>query len=376
MPLYHSSAALLAFCTSLLNGNALVLGRRFSTQTFWNEVRQHDATIIQYVGETCRYLLAAPPQINPATGGNLDRIHCVTKAFGNGLRPDVWERFKSRFGIETIGEFYGATENFSALWNLSANSFTAGAVGRNGVLSASVLNLQIAIVRVDWSTESPFRDPQKGSFCQKVKTGEPGELLFKVDAADVNNKYQGYFNNEKASQAKIIRDVLVEGDAYFRTGDVLRWDNDGRWWFCDRIGDTFRWKSENVSTAEVSEALGTHPAVLEANVYGVMVPHHDGRAGCAAILFRKNTDVDEKLLEDLARHAKDKLARFAVPTFLRVVREVKATGNNKQQKSALRGEGVEPGKVGADRLFSLSGHTYVEFGERKWLDLKGGRMKL
>ena len=378
MPLYHSSASLLGYATSLINGNAFVIGRRFSTHTFWPEVRQHNATIIQYVGETCRYLLAAPPQIDPATGANLDRTHSVKAAFGNGLRPDVWERFKTRFGIETIGEFYGSTEGFSATWNLSSNTFTSGAIGRNGALSAFILSFQLAIVEVDWTTEFPLRDPRNGGFCRKVKPGKPGELLFKIDPADINSKFQGYFNNPAASQAKILRDVLVKGDAYFRTGDVLRWDSEGRWWFCDRIGDTFRWKSENVSTAEVSEALGTHPAVLEANVYGVEVPNHDGRAGCAAVLLDEKMAVDGKLMEELARHVRGKLPKYAVPTFLRVVTEVKTTGNNKQQKAVLRAEGVEPGRVGTDRFFWLreSEGAYVEFREGEWAELKRGRVKL
>lgn len=374
MPLYHSSASLLACCTSLVIGNTLALGHRYSTSTFWHEVRQHNATIIQYVGETCRYLLATPPQHDPITGTNLDRANSVRIAFGNGLRPDVWERFKERFGIQTIAEFYGATEGVSATWNASSNAFSSGAIGRNGALTRLIVKRQTAIVAVDWTTESPLRDPQKHNFCQRVKTDEPGELLFKLDPANTHSKFQGYFNNESATDGKILRDVFAKRDTYCRSGDVVRWDSEGRWWFCDRIGDTFRWKSENVSTAEVSGVLGTHPNIHEANVYGVEIPNHDGRAGCAAVLF-DTEEVGERLLESVAKHAVGNLPKYAVPIFLRVVREHKTTGNNKQQKAVLRNDGVEPGKVQGDQVIWLKGGKYVHFSDEDWEDLRLGRVK-
>ena len=375
MPLYHTSAALLGLCTSMVCGSTLVLGHRFSTATFWDEVRQHDATVIQYVGETCRYLLAAKPQHDPVTGENLDRVNNVTKAFGNGLRPDVWDRFKERFGIDTIGEFYGSTEGVTATWNLSTNKFSSGAIGRHGSLASAIVKRELAILEVDWTTELPLRDPLQQNFCRQVKTGDPGELMFKVDPADIHSKFQGYFNNPSATEEKIFRDVLVKGDAYCRTGDVVRWDSEGRWWFCDRIGDTFRWKSENVSTAEVSSVLGTHPHIHEANVYGVDVPNHDGRAGCAAILFDTD-DVGEGLLDSVAKHAQNNLPKYAVPPFLRVVNGYQTTGNNKQLKAVLRGEGISPEKTGDDRVYWLKSGTYERFGKREWEELNQGRIRL
>ena len=347
-----------------------MLGHKFSTKTFWSDVRSQNATIIQYVGETCRYLLAAPPQKDPVTGENLDRKHNVRIAFGNGMRPDVWNRFKERFGIETIGEFYGATEAPAASWNLSSNDYAAGAIGRNGTLASMFLSLRNKIVKVDWATEQPLRSGPN-SFCTQVPRGEPGELLMKVDAAEIEKNYQGYYNNKIATESKLMRDVLVKGDAYFRTGDILRWDQEGRWWFVDRIGDTFRWKSENVSTAEVSEALGGHPAVNEANVYGVEIPHHDGRAGCAAVLFEQN--VDQKLLDGVAAHVKTRLPKYAVPIFLRVTKQMASTGNNKQQKHLLRSQGVEPGD---DKIFWLRNGTYLEMGDKERDELRAGRVKL
>jgi acyl-CoA synthetase (AMP-forming)/AMP-acid ligase II len=374
MPLYHSSAALLGTLNVLGSGAAVCIGRKFSTKLFWPEVRASKATIIQYVGETCRYLLAAPPQIDPATGANLDIQNNVRIAFGNGLRPDVWNAFKERFGIETIAEFYAATEGTGGSWNLSRNDFTLGAVGKVGFLNRTFLGGQSAIVAVDWEKEEPYRDPKTG-LARKVAPNEPGELLLTLDAADIEKGFQGYFNNKKATSGKILRSVLVKDDAYFRTGDVIRKDSEGRSYFVDRIGDTFRWKSENVSTNEVSEVMGYHAAVHEANVYGVELPHHDGRAGCAAVILAEPPS--EQLMKSLAEHVKA-LPKFAVPLFLRITDGGgPITGTNKQQKHTLRAEGVSPEKVvGSDQIYWLKNGTYAPFTKADWEELNGGRVKL
>ena len=334
----------------------------------------HDATIIQYVGETCRYLLAAPPQTDPATGEDLDRKHRVRLALGNGLRPDVWNDFKERFGIDTIAEFYAATEGGLAVFNLSTNDYSRGCVGRVGRLAYWARGFQFLIVRLDHGTEEPLRS-DKGHFCTVVDVDEPGELLFKVDANNLQASFPGYYGNEGATKKKIMRDVLVEGDAYFRTGDVLRLDGEGRFWFCDRIGDTFRWKSENVSTAEVQAAVGTHPSVLEASVYGVELPHHDGRAGCAALWL--DGEPNAKLLRDLAVHMNKNLPKYAVPSFIRIAKKLARTGNNKQQKYGLRTEGVDPAQVtSGDQLFWLRDGNYVPYRDRDWEDIKAARVNL
>jgi acyl-CoA synthetase (AMP-forming)/AMP-acid ligase II len=307
------------------------------------------------------------------TGENLDKKHSVRMAFGNGLRPDIWNRFKERFGIETIAEFYGATEGSSSSWNYSRNDFSKGAIGRNGFLGWLFLRNSWHIVELDWETETPWRDPKTG-FCKKVRAGEPGEMLFKLDEKDIGSKFQGYFNNTKSTEGKVIRNVFVKGDAYFRTGDVISWDAEGRLYFNDRIGDTFRWKSENVSTSEVSEALSGHPAVHEANVYGVQLPNHDGRAGCVALVLAE--EPSEKLLSSLAAHALATLPRFAVPLFVRLTKEMQTTGTNKQQKHVLRSQGVDPSKTGDDEVFWLKGETYVRFGRKDWEKLRGGEVRL
>jgi acyl-CoA synthetase (AMP-forming)/AMP-acid ligase II len=297
----------------------------------------------------------------------------VRIAFGNGLRPDVWSRFKERFGIEAIAEFYAATEGSSGCWNFSRNDFSKGAIGRNGTLGGLLTKAGSALVHVDWETEAPWRDPQTG-FCKVVPRGEPGEMLYKLDADDIPKKFQGYFNNKGSTESKIMRNVLVKGDAYFRTGDMLSWDDQGRMYFNDRIGDTFRWKSENVSTNEVSEALGNHTAVHEANVYGVELPHHDGRAGCVAIVLAEAPT--ERLMKDLASHAHSRLPRFAVPLFLRLTKNMVVTGTNKQQKHVVRSQGVNPEKTGEDELYWLKNGTYVKFRKQDWEELNGGRVRL
>lgn len=386
MPLYHSTAMLLGFAHTLASGATFAMSRKFSTSGFWNDVRKHEATIIQYVGETCRYLLSAPPNLDPVTGENLDRKHKVRAAFGNGLRPDVWNRFKERFGIETIAEFYGATEGTFATWNKSRNDFSMGAVGRSGSLYNIILGRDVAIVEVDHETELPHRDAKTG-FCTRAPRGEPGELLFRLPPGDINSRFQGYYGDKESTSKKVMRDVFSKGDAWFRTGDVLRWDNENRVYFSDRIGDTFRWKSENVSTAEVAQVVGLHPAVLECNVYGVQVPSHEGRAGCAAVVLKPSGLVQQTsgaprptddTLKNLAEHVKKGLPKYALPLFLRVVPEggLQTTGTNKQQKHSLRSEGVDPAKTGEDEVFWLRNGSYVKFGVADWKELNGGNVKL
>ncbi|CAK7229407.1 long-chain fatty acid transporter fat1 [Sporothrix curviconia] len=348
---------------------------RFSNKTFWPDVRKFKATAIQYVGETCRYLLAAPAQVDPATGENLDRAHSVRVALGNGLRPDVWKRFKDRFGIEAIAEFYGATEGTLGTFNLSKNDFTMGAVGRNGWLYELAIGRNVAHVIMDWSTEMPARDPATG-FCQRSKRGEPGELIFRLPEENIGERFQGYYGNKKATESKIMRNVFRKGDAWFRTGDVMLRDSEGRTFFHDRIGDTFRWKSENVSTTEVAHVVGLHPEVLEANVYGIALPGHDGRAGCVAIVL-KGPPTPE-LLRSLARHNEKGLPRYALPLFLRFVQDTSehTTGTNKQQKHVLREQGADLDKVGSDKVFWLRNGEYVPFERRDWESLQKGQVKL
>ena len=376
MPLYHSSGFQLNFHACLIGACTSVIGRKFSASNFWQDVAAHQATAIQYVGETLRYLLASPPHPDDRTR------HHVRLAFGNGLRADVWERFRNRFGVETIVEFYGATEGVGGTFNFNRNSFSSGAIGANGSIVNLVMGPSFALVQVDWETEEPYRDPKTG-FCVAVPTGSPGELLAKLDEKDIGAKFQGYHGNPDATKKKLMRDVFKKGDAYFRSGDVIVKDTEHRMWFSDRIGDTFRWKSENVSTAQVGEVLGHHSKVQEANVYGVSLPGHEGRAGCAAVMLEPsaleaNGEIKPEVCEALATWCTNSLPRYAVPIFIRVVRELVVTGTNKQQKPKLRMEGVQPGKIGGDKVYWLKPGSarYELFGEAQWRELSAGKAKL
>ncbi len=405
MPIYHSSATLMGLAHCLEAACTFAIGKRFSTRTFWREARAHRASMIQYVGETCRYLLAAPAERDPVTGESMDRRHGVRLAFGNGLRPDVWERFRDRFGIEAIAEFYGATEGPLATFNLTHNEWASGAVGRNGWLYGLLsMRRRVAIAAVDSDTDAEqqqlARDPRTG-LCRRAARGEPGELLFALDPGDEKRDFQGYYGNAEATGGKIARDVFRKGDVYFRSGDLVTWDpTDGRMYFHDRLGDTFRWKSENVATTEVAQVLlgahaggsgaGTddqtqgqdhHLLVREANVYGVRMPHHDGRAGAAAVvLFPRpgSSEVDAETLRALAQYALQHLPKYAVPLFLRVSDDLghAVTGTNKQQKHRLRDQGVDPAQVGGDRVFWLRDGTYVPFTGGDWEMLNAGKVKL
>ncbi|KAF2007161.1 acetyl-CoA synthetase-like protein [Amniculicola lignicola CBS 123094] len=376
MPLYHSSASVLGVCAVLQGGSTICLSKKFSHKTFWPEIRASKATIIHYVGETLRYILTAPKS-------PLDKDHNVHIAFGNGLRPDVWNTFKDRFGVSTICEFYAATEAPSGMWNRSTNSFSAGAIGRNGTMAMAIMGSMLALVRIDPESEagSLLRDSTTG-LCQVADWNEPGELLFKLDPNDIKAKFQGYYGNEQATTSKVVRDVKKKGDAYFRTGDLMRWDKEGRWWFVDRLGDTFRWKAENTSTQEVSDAMGHFDAIEEANVYGVLVPRHDGRAGCAAAVFKNTGDAGKlpsaQMLKKLAEHLHKELPAFAVPLFLRVTKSILTTGTNKQQKAHLQKDGIDVKMVeeSGDVLYWLRGGTYERFGMNDLHKIRSGQVKL
>ncbi|GME28565.1 AMP-dependent synthetase/ligase [Neofusicoccum parvum] len=377
MPLYHTSASLLALLSTLSAHTTLALGHRFSATTLLADLHLTRATHLQYVGETLRYLLATPA--NPS----LDTTHRVHTIFGNGLRPDVWRRFVSRFGVTTVAEFYAATEGPGGMWNKAANGFAAGAVGRNGWLSEALIwGKAQAAVRVDAASGRPWRDPATGR-CARVGVGEAGELLYKLDASDICRRFQGYFNNDEATDGKVLRDVFEDGDAWFSTGDVLRRDAERRWWFVDRLGDTFRWKSENVSTAEVASLLGDActDVLKEVVVYGVLVPGHDGRAGCAAAVLKDGGGGDggeQTQLWRLAETAKRVLPKYAVPLFVRVTPALALTGTNKPQKHLLQKDGIDPGVVEAngDRLYWLRDGRYERFGEKEYARIQGGGVKL
>ncbi len=333
LPLYHSAGGMMAVGAALLSGGTLVLSRRFSAKRFWSDCAQHDVTSFQYIGELCRYLLNSPSHPD-------ERRHAIRSVIGNGLRPEIWEAFQERFAIPRIVEFYGATEGNMALLNLSGK---VGAVGQLPHLVRRIVGIEI--VRFDVESEEIVRGSD--GFCERAAFGEPGEAIIKISRT---SRFEGYTNPE-ATEKKILRDAFVKGDAYFRTGDLLRLDEEGHFYFVDRIGDTFRWKGENVATSEVAEVLGVHPGIEEANVYGVALPGMEGRAGMAALVVREDLD-----LEALSAHVVAQLAPYARPLFLRLLPAMEITGTFKHRKVDLVREGFDPRKV-EDPVYFLDPET-------------------
>ncbi|ETN39042.1 uncharacterized protein HMPREF1541_07084, partial [Cyphellophora europaea CBS 101466] len=366
LPLYHVSAHGLCTTPSIFAGSTVALSRKFSHKTFWPEVRSSRAEIVQYVGELARYLLNAPPS-------PMDKQHNVRMVWGNGIRPDVWEAFRQRFGVETVNEIYGATDGNSVCWNENRGAFGRNAVAIRGPLWRFLNGANEKRIRIDVDTESIIRE---GGFAVACKVGEVGETINKVDPAVQVAAFAKYLNNPEAGLKRRITDVFEKGDVWFRTGDLMREDADGCLYFVDRLGDTFRWHSENVSTTEVADVFGQLDQVAEANVYGVSVPHTDGRAGCVAIV-----PTGELNLSVLARHALENLPRYAVPLFVRIVKQIDYTATNKMQKGRLKAEGIDWAKireVSDDVLYWLppGKNVYVPYRREDWEEIKNGALKL
>jgi fatty-acyl-CoA synthase len=327
LPLYHSAGGVMAVGAALTAGGTLIISRRFSAKRFWSDCAQHDVTSVQYIGELCRYLLNSPEHPD-------ERRHRIRSAMGNGLRPEVWEPFQERFKIPKIFEFYGATEGNMALVNYE------GKVGAIGQLPQFIRKaMGIEILRYDVETEELCRGAD--GFCLIADSGEAGEAVVKISKT---TRFEGYTNPE-ATEKKILRGAFEPGDMYFRTGDLLRLDEEGFFYFVDRIGDTFRWKGENVATSEIAEVIGVHPGVKEANIYGVAIEGADGRAGMAALVATDALD-----LESLGHRIDSELAAYARPLFIRFLPEMEITGTFKHRKVDLVREGFDPSKI-SDPLY-------------------------
>ncbi|KAF1965541.1 long-chain fatty acid transporter-like protein [Bimuria novae-zelandiae CBS 107.79] len=368
MPLYHAAGHSLCLTPAIHVGATLVLSRKFSHSKFWPEVAQSQATIIQYVGELGRYLVNGPRN-------EYERKHCVRMAWGNGMRPDVWEPFRKRFNIPIINELYAATDGMASLFNWNEGDFTKGALGMRGAIWNWKYGGEEVRVKMDIDTEDIMRDAN--GFAIRCGADEPGQVLIKLDPKAP--AHPGYYNNNAATEKRRIRDVFRKGDLWFKSGDMMRQDADGRVYFVDRLGDTFRWKSENVSTHEVADALGKHPQIAEANVYGISVPGYDGRAGMATVVLADGVTLSSLDLKGLAEHAKARLPGYAVPLFLRVTQALEYTGNLKMQKGTLKREGADPDLIsGEDKLYCLplGSDRYVPFGKENWEGIKTKRLRL
>ncbi|HSZ11068.1 MAG TPA: long-chain-acyl-CoA synthetase [Rhizomicrobium sp.] len=356
LPLYHTAGGVCALGPAFTTGGSVVLKRKFSTREFWDDCVRYKPTFFQYIGELCRYLLNAPPDPN-------ERKHMLRAITGNGLRPEIWPAFQERFAIPKILEFYGATEGNVSMLNYDGRP---GAVGRVPPYLRRAIPTRI--VRFDIEHEMPVRGPD--GFCIECPPGEAGEAIGEV-SEDPRQAYDGY-TRESDTQKKILRDVFKKGDVWFRTGDLLRRDELGYFYFVDRIGDTFRWKGENVATSEVSEALGVVPGVKEANVYGVSVPGMDGRAGMAALVTGAEFD-----LPNLGKTLAANLPVYARPVFLRLLPEMEITGTFKMRKVELVKDGFDPSAI-ADPLYVLdpAANTYVPLDAARYADILSGRVKL
>lgn len=353
LPLYHASALLLGVGSCVLTRTPMALRESFSAREFWPDVTRYGATAILYIGELCRYLVASPPHPD-------ERNHSIRVAVGNGLRPDVWERLEERFAIPTVREFYAATEAPGFIVNLAGR---IGSVGRVPLRRGGPLRL----AKFDVGAGSHPRDDD--GFMMDCDADEAGELLVHLPNLTFSaaTEFLGYTDGE-ATEAKILRNCFLPGDRYFRTGDLLRRDADDFFYFVDRIGDTFRWKGENVSTAEVADVLATAPGVAEATVVGVEVPGHEGKAGLVAIVLEPGHAFAPASFWKAAQE----LPAYAQPRFVRVIDAMQTTGTYKIQKTQLEREGVTPG----EDVFCRTDAGYEPLDANRWSAIEAGRLRL
>ncbi|XP_028678393.1 long-chain fatty acid transport protein 2-like [Erpetoichthys calabaricus] len=319
LPLYHSAGLLMGVLGAIERGITIVLSRKFSTSQFWNDCQKHNVTIIQYVGEVLRYLCNTPKS-------DSDRHHRVRLAIGNGARMDTWKEFLHRFGDIQVCECYGATEGNVGFVNYTGR---VGAIGREVFIHKKLF--PYSLIKYDTEREEPVRNSR--GFCKEVEKGETGLLVIKITKIA---PFTGYAKNREQTEKKQIRDVFKKGDVYFNSGDLLKVDHDNFIYFQDRIGDTFRWKGENVATSEVESILILVDCIAEANVYGVLVPGHEGRTGMASVKLKEGKQFNAgDIFTTVAHH----LPTYARPRFIRIQNSIEVTGTLKQLKVKLSKEG-------------------------------------
>jgi fatty-acyl-CoA synthase len=357
LPMYHSVGGVQTIGAMLATGGSVVVREKFSASHFWTDVAHWDCTLFQYIGELCRYLLHT-------ASSDDETLHRIRLACGNGLAPEIWDTFKDRFRIPQILEFYAATEGSVSLFNIQGKR---GAIGH--IPSYLTHRFSPLLVSTAIETGEPARNAQ--GFCIPCAPNQPGEALGKVidDPSNLGSRFEGYASTE-ASEKKILRNVLAPGDAWFRTGDLMRKDEKGYYYFIDRIGDTFRRKGENVATSEVAEVLGRFPGVLHANVYGVAVPGVEGRVGMAAV----STD-RELNLDGLREHLSRCLPFYAKPVFLRIRNQVNLTGTFKYSKTELVREGYDPDAC-ADPLYFDNAEKFVPLDNNLYQRIQSGEFRL
>ncbi|ELV10633.1 Very long-chain acyl-CoA synthetase [Tupaia chinensis] len=357
LPLYHSAALMVGLHGCILAGATLVLRTKFSASQFWDDCRKYNVTVIQYIGELLRYLCNSPQRPN-------DRDHKVRLALGNGLRGDVWREFVKRFGDIHIYEFYAATEGNIGFMNYTRK---IGAIGRVNYLQRKVITYEL--IKYDVEKDEPVRDGN--GYCIKVPKGEVGLLVCRISQL---TPFSGYAGGKTQTEKKKLRDVFKKGDLYFNSGDLLMIDHENFIYFHDRVGDTFRWKGENVATTEVADIVGLVDFIQEVNVYGVPVPGHEGRIGMASIKMKENHEFDGK---KLFQHIADYLPGYARPRFLRIQDSIEITGTFKHRKVNLMEEGFNPAVI-KDALYFLddTAKMYVPMTEDIYNAIRDKTLKL
>ncbi|MBD9602966.1 long-chain-acyl-CoA synthetase [Pseudomonas sp. PDM10] len=351
LPLYHATGLCVCWGSAISGASGFAIRRKFSASQFWNDVRKYRATTLGYVGELCRYLVDQPPSLD-------DSQHRVTKMIGNGLRPGAWGEFKTRFGVNHICELYAASDGNIGFTNILNFDNTVG---------FSLMSWELAAY--DHDSGAPIRDAK--GFMRKVAKGEQGLLLAKIDD---KAPLDGYTDPQKTEKV-VLHDVFEKGDRYFNTGDLLRNIGFGHAQFVDRLGDTYRWKGENVSTTEVENILLQHPNISEAVAYGVEIRNTNGRAGMAAITPAESLATLD--FSELLAFAREQMPAYAVPLFLRVKVKMETTGTFKYQKTRLKDEAFDPGKTGDDPIYAwLPGtQTYVQVTAQLLADIHGGAFR-
>uniref|UniRef100_A0A3Q3WWK9 long-chain-fatty-acid--CoA ligase n=1 Tax=Mola mola TaxID=94237 RepID=A0A3Q3WWK9_MOLML len=358
LPLYHT-AGFLGVISAIEMGLTVALRSKFSATQFWDDCRKYDVTVVQYIGEILRYLCNTPKKPN-------DRSHKVRLAVGNGIRAEVWRDFISRFGNIQIKEFYGATEGNFALLNYTGK---IGAIGRDTFLHKWYF--PYSLIKYDVDQETPLRG--SAGFCDQplLPTGEPGLLVCEISP---DAPFSGYVRDLQQTEKKKLHNVHKKGDVYFNTGDVLSIDEDGFFYFQDRVGDTFRWKGENVSTAEVADILTLINCIKEATVYGVRVPGLEGRAGMAAITLKEGQRFDSV---GVFKHVEQYLPTYARPRFIRIQSSLDVTGTFKYVKVSLVEEGFNPRQI-TELLYFLDEKVrdYVPLTLDVFNSISSGKIKI
>jgi len=359
LPMHHSVGGVVATGALLVRGGSVVIARKFSASRTFDEIASWDCTLFQYIGELCRYLVRTPPKAD-------ERRHRLRMACGNGLSAAVWREFQTRFAVPRIVEFYAATEGNFSLFNVEGEP---GAIGRLPGFLAH--RSPVAIVAFDPETGAPRRDSQNR--CIRCARGEVGEAIGRISAADGDpaQRFEGY-TSETESEKKLLRDVFEPGDAWLRSGDLMRLDARGFFHFVDRIGETFRWKGENVSAGEVAAAIEACPGVAAAAVYGVRVPHADGRAGMAAVVAEPGFELD-RLRERLAVA----LPAYARPLFVRLVPALPTTETFKKASQRLAEGGFDPARIG-DPLYvdDVAAGRYAPLDRQLFERIARGELRL